>query len=195
MPKLGEIQSAKDIGYTDTSRRIWAFCERCGKERWVLMKQGRPRHRLCNSCGKIESINNKGEHSQNWKGGIREHSRGYRLVYVEKDSPFYPMATVKYVPEHRLVMAKHLGRCLESWEIVHHKNHIKTDNRIENLELLPSQKEHLPDTLIRAHIGKLEFRIKNLEARVTQLEAENILLKSESLCEKFIEEKASPEKG
>lgn len=78
------------------------------------------------------------ENTPNWKGGRNETKDGYIEVY----SPSHPNRyRRKYMLEHRLVMEKHIGRYLCSWETVHHKNGIKDDNRIENLKLLPGN-EH-----------------------------------------------------
>lgn len=77
----------------------------------------------------------------NYKGGKLLH-KGY--VYLLSKGHLYGDRD-GYVSEHRLVMEKFLGRYLGSKEIVHHKNGKRGDNRIENLELLKSQSEHMKE--------------------------------------------------
>ena len=68
-----------------------------------------------------------------WKGGRKFHE-GYWMIW----KPEHPLAHKNgYIPEHRLVIMEHLGRLLKKNEVVHHKNHNKTDNRIENLIVMP----------------------------------------------------------
>lgn len=85
-----------------------------------------------------------GNKNPRWNGGVRESVQGY--IYIK--TPGHPHATKDgYVLEHRLVMESHIGRYLLPAEVVHHKNDITTDNRLENLELFPSNVEHIRATV------------------------------------------------
>lgn len=80
------------------------------------------------------SINaRRGKKGGNNKGGRIKDKNGYIQIWM----PSHKNARMAgYIHEHRLVMSNHLGRPLEGFESVHHKNGIKDDNRIENLELM-----------------------------------------------------------
>lgn len=72
-----------------------------------------------------------GETHPAWKGG-KYTRNGYTILRghdIEVASGDFEIA------EHRFIMEQHLGRKLTKDETVHHKNGIKSDNRIENLEL------------------------------------------------------------
>jgi transposase-like protein len=62
---------------------------------------------------------------------------GYAYVLVAPDDPMISMVghRSKYVLEHRLVMARSLGRPLRDDETVHHINGVRDDNCLENLQL------------------------------------------------------------
>lgn len=83
---------------------------------------------------KTRKINKR---THKWKGGrVLHKSSGYILKKVDIDNPYYCMANISgYVPEHRLVMAEYLKRPILKTEQVHHKNGIKSDNNISNLQL------------------------------------------------------------
>ncbi len=105
---------------------------------------------------------NWGADNYNWKDGRKKHKAGYILIL----QPDHPKASYNYVMEHRLVMEKKIGRYLERWEIVHHINGIKDDNRPENLDLCPNQTEHLAVTKLVEENKQLKKKIKELEKRL-----------------------------
>ncbi len=75
--------------------------------------------------------NQKEKNNRNWKGGKKKH-QGYLMVLCKR----HPRANKEgYIYEHILIVEKELNRYILKNEVVHHKNGIKDDNRIENLKL------------------------------------------------------------
>ena len=68
----------------------------------------------------------------------RWKSHGYIKIRVSKDHPFCDKDGMVF--EHRRVMELAIGQYLNPWEIVHHKNGVKDDNRLENLELMDKRR-------------------------------------------------------
>lgn len=99
----------------------------CGNVKIVL--GGKLRNGDSKSCGCLKSELTKGraglKHSS-WKGG-KISRNGYTLVSLGPGGG--------YKREHRAILEKVIGRELLSDETVHHKNGIRSDNRIENLEI------------------------------------------------------------
>lgn len=124
--KLTVMARLPNRAYSSTNQKsVWSCDCDCGKK--DICVQGptlRAGHTQSCGCRQRENVQ-RGESHYAWKGGKHTDQRGYVRVSVSG----------KKIKEHRLVMEKFLNRPLLSSETVHHKNGIKTDNRIENLEL------------------------------------------------------------
>ena len=56
--------------------------------------------------------------------------RGYRWLYVTENG------RKRARREHRVIVEKNIGRRLEPWEVVHHKDGNPSNNAIDNLEVV-----------------------------------------------------------
>ena len=168
MPEIGEIRTAKSLGLTGNQSRVWRVCSQCGEGSWITKTvQKRPKYTgLCHQCNASVRGGKKIK-----TGGRWINSLGYVLILLQPDDFFFPMVGKdNYVFEHRLVMARHLGRCLHSWEIIHHKNHKRDDNCIENLQLI-SDDRHKQISILEAKIARLKKENKELKTENRRLES------------------------
>jgi hypothetical protein len=135
---FGRLTAIKFMGVGQNKRTSWLCKCNCGREK-IIPTSGL-RSGTTNSCGclKKELISRRGENNPNWKCG-KKYSDGYVLIKLWG----HPNANGRgCVKEHTYVMSEYLGRPLIKGETVHHKNGIKDDNRLENLELWASN--HTP---------------------------------------------------
>jgi hypothetical protein len=129
------------------SEKGWAkFCSsRCCSDNWKkTLKERDPekykRYRNHSSKMAMEKVREKrglplDTPKLKNEPGKMMYKGGYKYSLM-KDHP--NASKNGYVFEHIAIMTNHLGRPLRDKETVHHKNGIKDDNRIENLELWDS---------------------------------------------------------
>ena len=113
--------SQKCMGLSNKKAKI-VNCPICDKEFETT------RNKCCSKNCSYEYIKKMGKHKKN--GFWLEN--GYKVLYIEGN---------KSIKEHIKIMQDKIGRELQPNENVHHINGIKTDNRIENLQLL-TKSEH-----------------------------------------------------
>jgi len=126
-------------------RAIGHYCSMscCGKAKTYLKKYS------ANGLGK--KCPNKGmkmEKNPAWKGGLTYHKRkgkyaNQSIKYIRCPKAYLSMSRKDgYVMEHRIKIALEIKRPLLRTECVHHINHDATDNRIKNLMLFKTNKDH-----------------------------------------------------
>ena len=122
----------------------------------MSMKTWNTQTKFCShKCYSTYSVNEK---NPRWKGGIYKGTKGYLYIKCRN----HPRTDKQgYIPYSVYVMEKHLGRQLSKEEIVHHINHVKGDNRIENLMLFKNESKHATHHTIGNTIRKDHFKNKS----------------------------------
>lgn len=126
------------------------------------------------------------EHKNHIRDGMIRYWNSKRHAVMNKNG--YLTLTIKgerkYV--HRMVMEEHLGRELLPNETVHHINGVKTDNRIENLELTSSSEHSRRHAIERGFSGRVGVSPVNKTSqevidKIREMRATGMLLRE--ICE------------
>lgn len=107
-----------------SKEKFQVTCQGCGTDFLVPRWRHQEGQRFCSKA--CYTTTATGPRSAHYKNGFHRTKQGYIQLSVNG----------RTIDEHRLMMEQYLGRKLERWEEVHHKNEIKDDNRVENFLVL-----------------------------------------------------------
>lgn len=135
---------AKKLGRSDAT--VLFYMREYGiKSRPQHQLKGRPKSKIAierhrkSLMGYKHTAESSAKKSKATKGKVHPWASKRRLnrSYIQLYEPNNPMSdSGGYVYEHRKVMGESIGRPLLKTELIHHRNGIKTDNRLENLQIV-----------------------------------------------------------
>lgn len=125
--RVRKTATRRDRGIPRAPRAVQA-CLECGELVSALesdVKRRGATGRFCSAKHKNQWAGRRGGAPSAPIGSVKMQNRGYVLERTERG----------WEMQHRVRMAEHLGRPLRPEENVHHLNAIRSDNRLDNLEL------------------------------------------------------------
>ena len=130
--KKHSLESRKKMSESHKGIITWSKGKKMSQESRIKMSLAKKGRKLTPEWKEKIGFAVRGQKHPSWKGGRFSSKNGYIKMYA----PNHPHATGHYIYEHRYIIEQHLGIILKKEQMVHHINGIKTDNRIENLEIV-----------------------------------------------------------
>ena len=111
-----------------------------------LLASGKHVHKMTEERKQIQREQMMGEKNRAWKGGVtyfKTHGNYVGVKYIRCPKEYLSMARKDgYVMEHRILVAKEIGRPLLRTEVIHHIDHNPANNNISNLILFTNNQVH-----------------------------------------------------